>query len=71
MNEILDFRKQNYCQRQDYIESVLDFVRELSLMASDERAVKFEQRQEELEDRSSTLRRIYQGSWKKTDYFWN
>ena len=65
IDEILDFRNQHYCQHRDYIESVRDFVRELSLIPSDERAVKFEQRQEELENRSSTLRRIYQGSWKK------
>ena len=65
IDEVLDFRKQNYCQHRDYIQSVRDFARELSSIPSDERAVKFEQRQEELEDRSSTLRRIYQGSWKK------
>ena len=65
IDEILDFRNQNYRQHRNYIESVRDFVRELSRIPSDERAVKFEQRQEELDDLSSTLRRIYQGSWKK------
>ena len=48
MNEVLDFRQQNYCQHRDYIQSVRDFVRELSRIPSDERAVKFEQRQEKL-----------------------
>ena len=65
MDEVLDFRQQNYRQHRDYIQSVRDFVRELSRIPSDERAVKFEQRQEELEDWSSMLRSIYQGSWKK------
>ena len=65
IDEILDFRKQNYRQHRDYIESVRDFVRELSCIPSDERAVRFEQRQEKLEDLSDGLRKIYSGSWKK------
>ena len=65
IDEVLDFRQQNYCQHRDYIQSVRDFARELSRMPFDEREVKFKQRQEELEERSSTLRKIYQGSWKK------
>lgn len=65
MDEILDFRKQNYHQHRDYIQSIRDFVRELSCIPSDERTVKFEQRQEKLEDLSNGLRKIYRGSWKK------
>lgn len=65
IDEILDFRKQHYCQHRDYIQSIRDFVRELSCIPSDERAVKFEQRQEKLEDLSDGLRKIYSGSWKK------
>ena len=65
IDEILDFRKQHYRQHRDYIQSVRDFVRELSCIPSDERAVKFEQRQEKLEDLSGGLRKIYSGSWKK------
>ena len=65
MNEVLDFRQQNYCQHRDYIQSVRDFARELSYIPSDERKVKFEQRQEQLEDLSSGLRKVYSGSWKK------
>ena len=64
IDEILDFRKDNYCQHRDYIQSVRDFTRELSRIPSDEREVKFEQRQEELADKSSALRSIYQRSWK-------
>ena len=65
MNEVLDFRQQNYCQHRDYIQSVRDFVHELSRIPSDERTVKFEQRQEKLADLAAGLRKIYLGSWKK------
>ena len=65
IDEILDFRNQNYRQHRDYIQSVRDFARELSCIPSDERAVKFEQRQEKLEDLSDGLRKIYSGLWKK------
>jgi hypothetical protein len=65
MDEVLDFRQQNYCQHRDYILSVRTFARELSHMPSDERAAKFEQRREELEDLCRTLQNIYRGSWKK------
>ncbi|MDE0469239.1 MAG: hypothetical protein OYL97_19475 [Candidatus Poribacteria bacterium] len=65
IDEVLDFRQQNYRQHRDYIQSVRDFTRELSRTPFDEREVKFKQRQEEVEERSSTLRKTYQGSWKK------
>ena len=65
IDEILDFRKQHHRQHRDYIQSVRDFARELSSIPSDERVVKFEQRQEKLEDLSDGLRKIYKGSWKK------
>lgn len=69
MDEILDFRQQNYRQHRDYIQSVRDFARELSGIPLDERKVKFEQRQEKLEDLSNGLRNIYRGSWKKPIIF--
>ena len=65
IDEILDFRNQHYRQHRDYIQSIRDFARELSYIPSDERKVKFEQRQEQLEDLSSGLRKVYSGSWKK------
>ena len=65
IDEVLDFRQQHYRQHRDYIQSTRDFASELSRMPFDEREVKFKQRQEELKERSSTLRKIYQGSWKK------
>ena len=65
VDEILDFRKQNYSQHRNYILSVRQFARELSLMPQDEREAKFEQRQEELDALSHELRKIYLGSWNK------
>lgn len=69
MDEVLDFRRVNHRQHRDYIQSVRDFARELSHIPSDEREVKFEQRLEELEDRSHTLRKIYRVSWKNLPTF--
>ena len=63
MDEVLDFRKENYRQHRDYILSVRAFARELSLMPPDEREARFEQRQEELKALSHDLRRIYRSSW--------
>ena len=63
MDEVLDFRKENYGKHRDYILSVRKFARELSLMPLDEREAKFEQRQEVLKALSHDLRRIYRSSW--------
>ena len=65
IDEILDFRQQNYRQHRDYIQSVRDFAHELSRIPSDERAVKFEQRREELKDLCHTLQNRYRGFLKK------
>ncbi len=65
VDEILDFRQQNYSQHRNYILSVRQFAHELSRMPQDEREAKFEQRQEELDALSHELRKIYRGSWKK------
>lgn len=69
VDEILDFRQQNYSQHRDYISSVREFVNELSQMQQDEREAKFEQRQEELNDLSQELKKIYRGSWKQSTSF--
>lgn len=66
IDEILDFRKQNYRQHRNYIQSVRDFARELSGIPEGEREVKYEQRQEELGDLSNDLRKIYHLSWKRS-----
>ena len=68
MDEVLDFRRENYCQHRNYIQSVRDFARELSFLPLSEREVKFEQRQEELADLAAGLRKIYRGSWKRRTF---
>ena len=65
MEEILDFRKQNYSQHRTYSLLVRRFARELSLMPSEERQAAFEQRQEELDDAASPLRKLNRMAWKK------
>ena len=65
MDEVLDFRKENYRKHRDYILSVRKFVRELSLMPPDERTARFEQRQEELKALSYDVKRRYSGVWEK------
>ncbi|MXZ00131.1 hypothetical protein F4Y93_05605 [Candidatus Poribacteria bacterium] len=69
MDEVLDFRQQHYRQHRDYIQSVRNFARELSGIPSDERKVKFEQRQEELKAHSHDLRRVYRRSWQTASSF--
>ena len=49
IDEILDFRQQHCHQHRNYILSVRAFARELSLMPSDEREAKFEQRSRGIE----------------------
>ena len=69
IDEVLDFRQQNYCQHRDYILSVRTFSCELSLMPSDEREARFEQRREELKALCDDLRKIYRGSWRTATSF--
>lgn len=65
MEEILDFRQQNYSQHRDYSLLVRKFARELSLMPSEERQAVFEQRQEDLDDVANSLKKLNRMAWKK------
>ena len=65
MDEVLDFRKQNYPQHRAYRLSVRRFARELSLMPAEERAAAFEQRQEELKDAAHAIESASVNAWKK------
>ena len=65
IEEILDFRRQNYSQHRDYSLLVRKFARELSLMPPEERQSVFEQRQEELDTAASALRKLNRMAWKK------
>ncbi len=63
VEEILDFRNQNYSQHRNYSLSVRRFARDLSLMPLDEREAAFEQRQEELDDAARAIRNASRRAW--------
>ena len=65
LDELLDFRQQNHSQHRNYILTVRKFARELSAMDSDERADRFEQREEELNYLAQQLRNNSRKFWKK------
>ena len=69
MDEILDFRKQNYTAHRDYRQSILQFSQELSLMEAEDREAALERRQEELDAKARDLRRINWKAWKKRGTF--
>ena len=63
IDEVLDFRNQNYSQHRKYSLSVRSFARELSLMPLEERQTVFEQRQEELDDAARAIRSANRKAW--------
>ena len=65
MDEILDFRRQNYSKHREYCLSARRFARDLSQMPPQERQVEFEQRQEELEEAARNLRKLHRNAWRK------
>ena len=65
MEEILDFREQNYSRHRNYSLSVRKFARELSYIPSEERQAVFEQRQEEIDDVVSAIKKTNRNAWKK------
>ena len=69
MDEILDFRSQNYAAHRDYRQSILRFSQELSLMEAEDRDAALERRQEELDAKARDLRRINWKAWKKRATF--
>ena len=69
IDEILDFRQQNYAAHRDYRLSILKFAHELSALEDRDRHVAFELRQEELDDKAKSLRKINWRAWKKPATF--
>lgn len=63
LDEVLDFRNQNYSQHRNYSLSVRRFARELSLTPLEERQAAFEQRQEELDDAARAIRSASRKAW--------
>ena len=69
MDEILDFRRQNYTAHRDYRQSILRFANELSIMQPEDRDAALERRQEELDAKARDLRRINWRAWRKPARF--
>ena len=69
IDEVLDFRNQNYSQHRRYSHAVRSFARELSLMPTEERQVAFEQRQEELDDVAREIRNANRKAWGRSISF--
>ena len=65
MDEILDFRNQNYSQHRNYVLSLRKFARELSLMPAEERQATFELRQEELDQAAREIKNTNRKAWRK------
>ncbi len=63
MDEVLDFRSENYSGHRNYSLSVRRFARELSLMPVDERELAFDQRQEELDEAAQAIRNANRRAW--------
>lgn len=69
LDEVLDFRSEHRTVHQKYARSVRDFARELSLMAEVDREVAFTDRQAEIEDLASDLRRKARKAWRQPASF--
>ena len=69
MDEILDFRKQNYESHREYRLSIVKFAGELSRLEPRDRDASFEKRQEELDAMAQGLRRANWRAWKRPATF--
>jgi len=69
INEVLDFRKENFELFKEYQRECKLFAFELSRMNAEERALNFDLRQEKLNDMASSLRKISRNAWKKPASF--
>lgn len=69
IDEILDYRKENYKDYRAYVLAVKQFVRELSGIPEPERALMFEERQSQLDEIASQLRKHSRRAWRKPASF--
>ena len=69
LDEVLSFRTENQKSHQKYARSVRDFARQLSLLPETERVKAFEDRQAEIEDLASDLRRTARKAWRQPTSF--
>lgn len=69
IDEILDFRQQNYAAHRDYRLSILEFSDDMSKLEAKDREAAFERRQEELDVKAQALRRANWKAWKRPATF--
>jgi len=69
LDEVLDFRQMHLKQHRRYLRSVRKFARELSLMSEEERSCAFSDRQAELDDLASDLKKTARSAWKRPASF--
>jgi hypothetical protein len=69
LDEVLSFRAENLAAHRKYARSARQFARELSLMPDAEREASFGDRQNELDDLASDLRRKARSAWRQPASF--
>lgn len=69
LDEVLAFRSEHRTEHRRYARSVRDFARQLSLMSEAERGVAWRDRQAEIEDLASDLRKTARGAWRQPASF--
>ena len=69
IDEVLDFRSQHQFEYRQYARSVRRFVRDVSLMNSEERAEAEDDRRAEIENLARDLKRASQKAWRKPATF--
>jgi hypothetical protein len=69
LDEVLAFRQENLAGFRSYARSARQFSRELSLLPVEARTSAFNDRQQELDDLASDLRRVSRTAWKKPATF--
>lgn len=65
LDEILDFRKQNFKAHRQYVRAVRKLTHELSLLPEKDREEELETRREELQDLASSLKTTSRKAWKR------
>lgn len=69
LDELMSYRNEHYEEYRAYSRAVRQFVRELSLLSPEEKSTAFEERQTEIDDLASDLRRRSRKAWKQPASF--
>lgn len=69
LDEVLSYRAEHRNEHRRYIRSVREFARELSLMPEQDRTAAFQDRQSQLDDLASDLKRKARSAWKRPASF--